>query len=180
MDANTSADTTIGDYFEDCRALSAEDFEAKHGRAFLIHHGPIGELRRPVGEDHTLPVDAPDWSGGGLVPKRDFLVFQADPPAAARSGEDMIWVGRGDNNEVIIPDVSVSEVHAFILYEGGGFFIQDAGSRNGTSVNNVQVLPQGMGKPCALPTGARVRFGAVKMTFLLAKPFRTLVTNLLG
>jgi pSer/pThr/pTyr-binding forkhead associated (FHA) protein len=172
---------TIAAYLEDCQNLSLEDFEAKHGRAFLVHHGPIGKLRKPRADDDTLAeVTTDSQAGGQFVPERDFLVFQVELPVAGAVAPEVYWVGRSDANEVVVPDVSVSEVHAFVLYEQGGFTIQDTGSRNGTRVDNVKVLPQGLGDPTPLPSGSRVRFGAVKMTFLLAEQFRALVLGLLG
>jgi len=172
---------TIANYLEDCRQLSLEEFEAKHGRAFLVHHGPMGKLRKPRDEDDTLAEAISDsHAGGQFVPERDFLVFRIESPASGGPTPEIYWVGRSDANEVIIPDVSVSEVHAFIRFEQGAFSIQDTGSRNGTRVDNLKVLPQGLGDPTPLPSGARVRFAAVKMTFLLAEQFRALVLGLLG
>ena len=49
---------------------------------------------------------------------------------------------------------------------------------NGSFVNNETVPPQGMGEPVELESGARIRFGNVKLTFLKTPEFLNLVTQL--
>ena len=45
-------------------------------------------------------------------------------------------LGRGDENEIVIADPSVSRCHAEIKFENGLFFIVDSGSKNGYLLNN--------------------------------------------
>jgi hypothetical protein len=51
----------------------------------------------------------------------------------------MITVGRARRCDVVIPDGRVSKFHAFFHRDGGkdSWFVTDAGSSNGTSVNGV-------------------------------------------
>ena len=44
-------------------------------------------------------------------------------------------VGRHHSSDVVIDDPSVSRRHAEITYSGGGYFVSDLGSKNGTFVN---------------------------------------------
>src|SRR5438128_1668730 len=48
-------------------------------------------------------------------------------------------LGRGGENTVVIPDLSVSRHHAVIRREKGGFVVLDQGSGNGTRVNGMIV-----------------------------------------
>lgn len=48
-------------------------------------------------------------------------------------------LGRSPKNNVILNDPGVSQEHAEITPEGKGFRLRDAGSRNGTFVNDVRV-----------------------------------------
>ena len=181
MSPGQRSNRVLSDYVDDCRTLDAAAFQQAHGEAFLLHHGPFGKLSAPRDGDSTLDLEQPaGQDGAALKPSADFLVLPLTPPNRGGSPPDMIWIGRSDANEVVIPDATISEVHAFIRREPDGFLIQDTGSRNGTWVNDLKVKPQGMGDPSPLPAGARVRFGSVKMTFLLAEQFRALVLGLLG
>ncbi len=47
-------------------------------------------------------------------------------------GRKRLTLGRKTENEVLIADTLASKVHAEILEEGGRFFLEDLGSRNGT------------------------------------------------
>ncbi len=167
-------------YFEDSRRLGAEDFGREHGEAFLVHHGSVGRFEPPEGLKHTIKVEGAVTSSAiPFNPKRDFAVFPVRHGAAGASEEDLIWVGRSDENDVVIPDESVSAVHAFIRKgEGGGLYLQDMNSLNGSFINNETVPPQGMGEPVELESGARVRFGTVKLTFLKTAEFLNLVAQL--
>jgi len=47
-------------------------------------------------------------------------------------GRARLTMGRKTDNDVLIPDTLASKVHAELLEEGGRFFLEDLGSRNGT------------------------------------------------
>lgn len=166
----------LKDYLNDSRILSAADFERHHGQFFFVHHGPIGKLKKPLDNASTANMESntttPDRP---MNPQADFLVF----PVRSQS-DDLIWVGRSADNDISIPDGTVSEVHAFIKVVDGAFFLQDTGSRNGTTVNGERVPPQGIGPPVVMKSGCRVQFGSVRMTALGTKQFRALVNQLLG
>jgi hypothetical protein len=167
-------------YFEDSRRLGADDFGQQHGDAFLVHHGPVGGFDPPGDLKSTMKVEAA-VTGDAIPfnPRKDFAVFPVRHSAVGASEEDLIWVGRSEENDVVIPDESVSAVHAFLRRtDDGRLLLQDMNSMNGSFVNNEAVPPQGMGEPAELKSGVRVRFGTVKLTFLRAPEFLTLVTQL--
>src|SRR5262249_47954558 len=55
---------------------------------------------------------------------------------------DLNWkevaIGKGPQNDIILPDASVSSAHAVIRFEDGVYKIIDLGSRNGTLVNDAR------------------------------------------
>lgn len=53
-------------------------------------------------------------------------------------------IGRGEDNDILIPDRPVSRPHANLIFEEGGFHIFDVGSKFGTKVNGVPVPPEGV------------------------------------
>ena len=52
---------------------------------------------------------------------------------------DEIRLGRGSDNDVVLPDFSVSRRHASLRREPGGWFLYDLKSTNGVQVNGVTV-----------------------------------------
>lgn len=78
----------------------------------------------------------------------------------------MITIGRTRNNDIVLSDVSISKLHAWIRRrtEDDGtevFTVTDAGSRNGTFVNANPLR----GDTGRLPVGARLRLGQVELLF---------------
>ncbi len=69
-------------------------------------------------------------------------------------------IGRGEHNDIAIRDESISDSHAKIQKRGGGWWIVDQGSTNGTYVGGRRV--QGEQK---LEGSPDLRFGGIKMTF---------------
>ena len=63
-------------------------------------------------------------------------------------------IGREASNPLCIPDNRMSRSHAVITHQGGGFWVKDTGSRNGTYINN---------EPCTeltpIFTGDTIQFG---------------------
>jgi hypothetical protein len=75
----------------------------------------------------------------------------------------MITVGRTSNSDIVIPHDSVSKMHAFFqrLEGGNSFGLTDAGSTNGTFVNDVRLVAHAA--PTPVPPGANVRFGRIAL-----------------
>ena len=162
-------------FAEDCRRLDPEAFASRHGHAFLVLDGTEALLRRPDDAPHrTITLEAVKGDNRPLRPQLDFLVF---PLRGKREGPLTFYsIGRSENNSVCIPDESISIYHAFVMRSPDNrFFLQDAGSRNGTEVEGVAVPAQGRGKPVEIHTGARLRLGNLELTFLTADWFCALV-----
>ncbi len=69
-------------------------------------------------------------------------------------------IGRGEHNDVIVADDSVSHSHARIQRRESGWFVVAMDSRNGTDVSGERIQ-----RERALKAYAAVRFGSVKMIF---------------
>jgi hypothetical protein len=92
------------------------------------------------------------------------FVFQGGP----RYGQDLVvplpvvTVGRGAQCDVVLPDDSVSDVHARLEYDTGGWRLTDLESTNGTTVEGVRLAPH---IPTPVHAGMAVRFGGVSLLF---------------
>ena len=77
-----------------------------------------------------------------------------------------VVIGRHPECDVIIDDGSVSRHHAQIVNEKGAYFLYDLNSRNGTYVNESQILT-----PTKLFDGSRIRICDVHFVFHLTEQF---------
>jgi pSer/pThr/pTyr-binding forkhead associated (FHA) protein len=50
-----------------------------------------------------------------------------------------VTVGRSASSSIFLDDITVSRTHATISKEGNSFVLKDAGSLNGTYINNISV-----------------------------------------
>ena len=71
-------------------------------------------------------------------------------------------IGRESKNDIVIPDINVSRVHAEIRQdESGAWILTDLGSTNGTFVNGRQI------KSTALHDADRIIVGTTNLEFQL-------------
>jgi len=70
---------------------------------------------------------------------------------------DEVRIGRGAENEIVLPDYSVSRRHASLTLEPEGWAIQDHGSTNGVQVNRVTV------KRALVRPGDRIKVGIFEL-----------------
>lgn len=73
---------------------------------------------------------------------------------------DVIRIGRSMDCEIILPNASVSRVHAIITKEGDQYVIRDQGSQNGFRINNQQTTEH------VLKSGDEIHLGVFSLVFL--------------
>jgi hypothetical protein len=76
------------------------------------------------------------------MPDSAILVLQEGPGTDATRwplDRDTVTIGRGPDNQVVLPDREVSRHHAQIRHEGGRYVLVDLGSKNGTLVNGSRI-----------------------------------------
>jgi hypothetical protein len=154
------------DYFDLAHEVSREDFVKRCPFPFFVG---ADVLRRPQGPARTIvqlkgmqfPDEATPISERPVTPTKPLVlpVRKVQPVFPS-----MISLGRTNNNDIVVPDVQVSKVHAFLRpMPDGTLEISDAGSRNGTWVSNVRLTPKGAAHK--LLSGERVRFGTLEFVF---------------
>jgi pSer/pThr/pTyr-binding forkhead associated (FHA) protein len=78
-------------------------------------------------------------------------------------------IGKGPQNDIILPDASVSATHVMISFADGVFTLNDLGSRNGTFVNDARVTDSRK-----LEHGDLIKMGHCTITFRLKEAESTL------
>lgn len=169
----------LGDFATDARTLDPARFITRHGQAFLLHYGPLGALHVPRGPAQTIMAeDVPQGAASG--PQADFLVFPIRKSDRSRFSQ-FVTLGRIRTNDIVVPDVSVSKVHAFFTANpDGAMMVQDAGSSTGTYVDGKTVAAHGTGSAVPLTTGTQLRCGGINFTYMDGLAFVGFVTQLLG
>ena len=132
----------------DAKALARDEFEERHGRAFLLLSAADLAAPRPT----ITEVRLDDDPARARVESTATLSLVVYPLRRnGRSAGHLITLGRAPDNDVVVPDVSISRFHAFVKEGASGrWLMQDAGSTNGTTVNGQSVPRQGHGPPIEL------------------------------
>ena len=129
----------LGDFVDDACALDVEAFAKKHARFFLTCSDP----------DSLSPLSGPQATAQLSSDLLRLVLESGNSPnmiaipicRKSDSAFRFISVGRTANCDVVIPDTSVSKLQAIIREDDdGGLTIQDAGSANGTFVDD-EVAP---------------------------------------
>ena len=149
---------------------------ARMGDAQLLRRGDVirigdEEFRFYADPVESRPEVAPDTSPARSVG----AVISGEAPALAtlevvnegasrgtlyRIRTPLAHIGRGEHNDVIVVDDSVSDSHAKIQRRESGWFVVDMDSTNGTYVAGERVRGER-----ALGVTTAVRFGGVKVIF---------------
>jgi pSer/pThr/pTyr-binding forkhead associated (FHA) protein len=134
-------------------------FRSAHPSAWLVWEP--GAWKPPT-RGGTMQIPAP---GLGL----------ANTPVPGAGAEALAWnltpkhpqaeiaLGRGDNNDVVINDATLSSRHLVFSQDSLGWKVRDAGSTNGSAVDGAPLLA---GTTLRLRAGSVLRAGQVKLTFL--------------
>jgi len=76
--------------------------------------------------------------------------------------DESVTVGRLEENQIQLPDASVSSRHAVLMLVEGGYVLRDLGSTNGTEVNGVRLQ---VGEDRGLAHGDRLVLGSVSALY---------------
>lgn len=119
----------------------------------------LQDLRR----ERARPAETANTSGSaaGLV-----VAGSDDPdlPAGRKISLDrVVYIGRGEENQVDLAGSFASHRHARIIFRDRNYFLEDLGSTNGTYINGVRI-----NDPVQLKDGDLVKVAGVTLRFLYA------------
>jgi hypothetical protein len=108
------------------------------------------------------PVTSP--RGAGLTQGARLVALDRIDPVQAEYSlmKDEISIGRGEENDVVIPHASVSRQHARLMRRDGGFELMDLNSTNGSYVDDRQVHGSAF-----LSAGTQLRLGDIRFVLHL-------------
>jgi pSer/pThr/pTyr-binding forkhead associated (FHA) protein len=150
----------LADYADELKKMGRESFLRAYPHPVLIVKALAGKIDDSgsyqgtrtalvTGENDTLHVTR--------LMGRVFVVAKGkfSPPGP-------VLVGRTSDNDVAIPDYSVSKVHCWIATVGKEIRLTDRGSTNGTTVNGKRLIS---GRPVVLVGGESVTIGRFSLMF---------------
>ncbi|MEZ5384757.1 MAG: FHA domain-containing protein [Prosthecobacter sp.] len=94
-----------------------------------------------------------------------FVFYMEDGTTLVHTLEgEVTTVGRHPESDVVLTCPSSSGRHAVIKYSGGGYYVNDLDSSNGTRINGAEI------EEALLKDGDRVGFGDVQAVFYAGNP----------
>lgn len=92
------------------------------------------------------------------IPKEIVVHAPTGPPRVLGLSGHGVTLGRSGHADVIVEDVYVSDEHAQIIPDDGGWSVRDLGSTNGTFLNGAKVT-----HPTPLAAGDQIRLGKTRI-----------------
>ncbi len=162
----------LAECLELIRGKKLEEFVQEHPHPVLIGLGVIAaELQRnPAKAAGTMFVNLSAMPGEDEVSPQLNQVFEIANTASV-SGKEIL-IGASRENDISIPDSSLSKTHAHFVFEGTDCYIVDHGSTNGTFINGARVEAR---TPSILKGGDVLTLGRLSFTYYDALSFAKLL-----
>jgi hypothetical protein len=106
-------------------------------------------------DEPHMPGEAPEVVGDDF----DIIPLVKKPNA---SFGDRITVGRIANNDVVLGHHTVSRLHVYFKHRDGAWYVADAGSKNGTSLRDEELIAR---KEMPIAAGDHLWIGDVELVF---------------
>jgi pSer/pThr/pTyr-binding forkhead associated (FHA) protein len=101
-------------------------------------------------------------AGGRILPAVPGDIWLTFPDGTERELGGSLTIGRGSENDLVIPSTAVSRAHAAIVFREGRWYVDDRGSYNGTFLNGTRVNPS---VPLPLRHADRIEIGGEAILF---------------
>jgi pSer/pThr/pTyr-binding forkhead associated (FHA) protein len=121
-----------------------------------------GEQLRSATDSETERIIITDVDGERVAVHGAVLVVREGPKRGSRIAldADLISIGRQEDSDIFLDDITVSRKHATLSRSGGKFRVADSGSMNGTYLNKTLV------EQADLADGDELQIGKFKLVYL--------------
>ena len=150
-------------FTDEYRRVGDASFKRLYPSPFLVALGMAGKLDEKPSSGTTIINLADGVLERGPIAGRVFPLVKA-----RYAPRGPITIGRTSENDVVIPEYSVSRKHCFVALVEGIYRITDWGSANGTMVDETDI---GRMTPRTLKGGEILTLGRVMLHFLPPRHF---------
>jgi pSer/pThr/pTyr-binding forkhead associated (FHA) protein len=153
----------LADFEAEYRRLGPQSFVRAYPWPVLIVTGIGGVLQGNQSRSGTMIAANSDLLQATALAGRVFPVVKG-----RNSSPGPVSIGRTSDNDVAIPEYTISTRHCIVALVDGEYRLTDLGATNGTFVNDVLLAPR---KPAHLRGGETVRMGRFTLLFHLPRGF---------
>jgi pSer/pThr/pTyr-binding forkhead associated (FHA) protein len=154
----------LADYEAEYLRLGAQAFVRTYPWPVLIVTGIAGALGNNTSKSGTMVAATTN-----AVLHAAALDGRVFPVVKGRnSGRGPVSIGRTADNDLAIPEYTISTHHCLLGLVDGEYRLTDMGATNGTRVDNVPLVPR---KPCHLKGGETIVMGRFSLLFHLPRGF---------
>lgn len=164
----------LAECLELIQGRTVEDFSRENPTSVLIGLGVItGDLQRnPKQAAGTMFINLSSSAEGASEQGPLFNMVFNIQKVSREVPPDGVYFGSGTENDLVVPDSSVSKTHAHLIQTSDGWSLVDHGSTNGTYINGSKVEA---GVPQPLKGGDILTIGRLSFTFYDAVSFAKLL-----
>lgn len=158
----------VRDFIPIARGMTLEAFCARYDHPFLFGREVLEEEFR----FQTLVTLDPSKSAEerhstDVFRIRHWIIPVKKPEGMA--GQDRIFLGRAESNDICVPHKTVSKLHGYFARDPGittRWFVVDTGSANGTKHNGLRLTPRAR---AAILDGDTINFGRCVFQWMTAR-----------
>jgi pSer/pThr/pTyr-binding forkhead associated (FHA) protein len=153
----------LAEFEAEFRRLGLQSFVNAYPWPVLIVAGIGGVLQGNTSRSGTMIAANVDLIQATALAGRVFPVVKGK-----NSMPGPVSIGRTSDNDLAIPEYTISTRHCILAVVNGQYRLTDLGATNGTMVNDQKLSPR---KPCALSGGETLRMGRFTLLFHLPHGF---------
>jgi hypothetical protein len=156
--------SNLADFEAEYLRLGAQSFLKTYSWPVLVVTGFAGDLGDNTSKSGTMVATI-----GSAILQTTSLEGRVFPVVKGRnSAPGPVSIGRTSDNDLAIPEYTISTHHCLLALVDGEYRLTDMGATNGTRVDDAPLLPR---KPCRLKGGETVRMGRFSLLFHLPRGF---------
>jgi pSer/pThr/pTyr-binding forkhead associated (FHA) protein len=153
----------LADFEKEYQRLGAQSFLRAYPWPVLVVTGIGGVLNGNASRGGTMVAMNVELLQATALAGRVFPVVKS-----RNSERGPVTIGRTSDNDLAIPEYTISTRHCLLALVDGEYRLTDLGTTNGTSVDDALLAPR---KPCRLHGGEVLRMGRFTLLFHLPKGF---------